>query len=757
MTRARADLPLGPIQALWDAGSFAGRSDAELLARFLATRDPAAEAAFAALVCRHGPMVLKVCRQLLGDEHIVEDAFQATFLVLARKARSLRHPEALGRWLYGAAVRAARKARSIEHREARRARRLDPGNLERAAGEDRPPDVGLIRRETNERLHRELGRLPEKYRAPVILCHLEGLTHEEAARRLGWPVGTVGVRLMRARELLRQRLVRRGVAPAAAVPAAFWADSATAATVPAGLIEATARSVMQMVIARSPAAAAAPLTKAVLRGLGLARLRAIASLLAAVVVGVAAGVSGAHWLSPDPERELEARALELALRLQPVAEARHLPRSAPPVPAPSRDRSPRDDPRYTPAQGYEWVFFRHDLPPADLREDRAYVEQIGIQQPDVSGLVCLDQDQSGETVLTIGRSAAPDCERLLDYRPVLFDAQKRRYLPRAERRTHATSEFGGEVVIDRFRLGRDHIPFEAIHSYGVERMRPQTRRLAAGHEDAAPFPIVSSGPDSFPADRRGASPGCSWILAPRPVGQGDWTAAGSGPGGGVACNVSTNRAGILAINLAYRSLTAINGTDNTVQEYRPILFDAAGHHHLLEASSHSLKSFGFPRPKLPSDWSHTAVFRFEVRPDRRPNRSRDRLSPADVAYIGVERLSPRTLRDACIASFMASMRRDEDRLDLSEKKGRSELRYALAYTIKSTGWPGAQLGAYEILRAQLGQPGTTPESLREVRIAQFVVAMRRLEQDWGPLFAKMVETPYFEAYEIFRHQSAGPR
>ncbi len=126
MAGAGADFPPGSIHALFCAGSFAGWSDGDLLARFLAGRDPVAEAAFAALVTRHGPMVLKVCRQLLGDDHVVEDAFQATFLVLARKAGSVRRPEALSRWLYGVAVRAARKARSIERREARRRGRSTP-------------------------------------------------------------------------------------------------------------------------------------------------------------------------------------------------------------------------------------------------------------------------------------------------------------------------------------------------------------------------------------------------------------------------------------------------------------------------------------------------------------------------------------------------------------------------------------------------------------------------------------------------------
>src|SRR4051812_1714999 len=109
MAAGRVNVPLGTIQALWSTGSLTGWSDGELLARFLAGRDAVAEAAFAALVRRHGPMVLNVCRQLLDDHHAVEDAFQATFFVLARKARSVRHPELLGRWLHGVAVRAARK------------------------------------------------------------------------------------------------------------------------------------------------------------------------------------------------------------------------------------------------------------------------------------------------------------------------------------------------------------------------------------------------------------------------------------------------------------------------------------------------------------------------------------------------------------------------------------------------------------------------------------------------------------------------
>ena len=168
----------------------------------------AAEAAFEALVARHGPMVLGVCRRALADPDDVEDAFQATFLVLVRRARSVRVGDSLGRWLYGVARRVAAKARARSERAraaVRTARRSS------RSPRSRPAD----RVELLAALDEEVSRLPEKYRAPVVLCHLEGLSHAEAAARLRWPVGTVSGRLSRARDLLRDRLVRRGLAPTA--------------------------------------------------------------------------------------------------------------------------------------------------------------------------------------------------------------------------------------------------------------------------------------------------------------------------------------------------------------------------------------------------------------------------------------------------------------------------------------------------------------------------------------------------------------
>lgn len=174
-------------------------SDQQLLELFATQKD---EAAFAALVHRHGPLVLAVCRRVLGPGPDVEDAFQATFLVLVQKAARLRRPELLANWLYGVAYRIARKLRTTaETRRRHEARKLHPvfTLTEPGAEELRPI------------LDEELHRLPEKYRVAVVLCYLQGKTNEEAAQQLHWPTGTVKGRLARARDLLRSRLVRRGV------------------------------------------------------------------------------------------------------------------------------------------------------------------------------------------------------------------------------------------------------------------------------------------------------------------------------------------------------------------------------------------------------------------------------------------------------------------------------------------------------------------------------------------------------------------
>ncbi|MFO0953475.1 MAG: sigma-70 family RNA polymerase sigma factor [Isosphaeraceae bacterium] len=154
--------------------------------------------AFAELVRRHGPMVLATCRALLVRTHDAEDAFQATFLVLALRAGTIGRPELLGPWLHAVAVRVSRKARGRIDRLRRRAGRevtMGPGEPVGSTGRF---DLALVRREELEALHQELDRLPECYRVPLVLCDLGGLTHAEAAERLRWPSGSVSVRLVRA-------------------------------------------------------------------------------------------------------------------------------------------------------------------------------------------------------------------------------------------------------------------------------------------------------------------------------------------------------------------------------------------------------------------------------------------------------------------------------------------------------------------------------------------------------------------------------
>src|SRR5262245_3329226 len=172
------------------------QGDAELLRRFLTSAD---EEAFAALVRRYGPMVLGVCRRVLGQAQDAEDAFQATFLVLARKARSIVQRERIGPWLYGVACRSARKAmgRAARHRIAES--QVVSMKPEPWVAAETIPDWQPV-------FDREVQALPEKYRLPIVLCELQGLTRREAARQLRLSEGTLSSRLARGRQMLRQRL-----------------------------------------------------------------------------------------------------------------------------------------------------------------------------------------------------------------------------------------------------------------------------------------------------------------------------------------------------------------------------------------------------------------------------------------------------------------------------------------------------------------------------------------------------------------------
>jgi RNA polymerase sigma factor (sigma-70 family) len=207
---------LRDVHTLFDFGTAAGLSDRQLLERFVARRDPAAEAAFEVLVVRHGPMVLRICRNSLADPNDVDDAFQATFLVLVKRCGSIRRLESLGSWLFGVATRVAARAR---FEAARRRAAEKRGALRVVKAVDARELCESEQAEFGPAVCAEVGRLPERYRSVVVLCYWQGLTQEQAAAQLGCPLGTVRSRLARAKSLLRRRLTRRGFAPLAEVVA----------------------------------------------------------------------------------------------------------------------------------------------------------------------------------------------------------------------------------------------------------------------------------------------------------------------------------------------------------------------------------------------------------------------------------------------------------------------------------------------------------------------------------------------------------
>ena len=326
------------LSTLWTVGRLGAADDTELVGRFL-EGDALSETAFRILVERHGAMVLGVCRRVLGDGHDAQDAAQAVFLVLARKAGTIRRGS-VAAWLYGVSIRVAARARgrigTRKNTEARTFAAVAKSEFAVSSAEE------LI---DSDVIHEEVARLSEKYRTPVVLCYLEGLTYEEAAHRVGCPVGTIRIRLSRARDQLRERLSRKGFGPAAALPASADALQAffvrQSVSIPVGWVDSTVGSAQSFLTGSATAKAAGAisastliLTQGVLRSMFLNKLTFLAGgilglgLLAAggsAILGQEPGNagSGAAAKATAPTKQQLGESAE-AKRLQGLAEKRRL-------------------------------------------------------------------------------------------------------------------------------------------------------------------------------------------------------------------------------------------------------------------------------------------------------------------------------------------------------------------------------------------------------------------------------------------------
>jgi RNA polymerase sigma factor (sigma-70 family) len=286
MSNAPLQLVLRQLRKLVGGAATEETGDGVLLERFAEARDvDQASNAFEELLARHGAMVYSVCRRILENEHDAADAYQATFLVLARKARSIRKRDAVGSWLYGVAYRVARKARSRAHLVRTSDQPVNPMC-------EVDPSAAVVQADLRRVLDEELNAMPRKYRDPLVLCYFEGKTHEQAAKSLGWPTGTMSRRVGRGLEWLRNRMQSRGVTVPSAVLGAVLVESTAQASVPVGLSAATARAAALFAAGIGNAAAPPVLALAdgVLHAFEAARFRIVMGMV--VVLGLLGATAG---------------------------------------------------------------------------------------------------------------------------------------------------------------------------------------------------------------------------------------------------------------------------------------------------------------------------------------------------------------------------------------------------------------------------------------------------------------------------------
>jgi RNA polymerase sigma factor (sigma-70 family) len=356
--------------------------------RFLAARD---EAAFAAILRRHGPMVLRVCRRVLPVEQDAEDAFQATFLVLAREARTLRQRSSLASWLYGVAHRVALDARGGAAR-----RRKHEARAANHSPSPAPDEVTW--KEVQEGLAAELARLPERWRAPLVLCYLEGLTRDEAARQLGWSKMTLRRRLDEARAALGRRLAGRGVAWPAALGAVLVSEAVAPAVVRAGLVGPTLKAAACVAAGQAVTAVSArvaALAEGAMNALFLRRLAVgLGVLLLAVVAGTAGLLGRVGLRASVPSVTLTGRAVQAE--------------------APAEEAGRRAATQRKVLEGMTWMVSAVDAAGGTISVDdrpvfRAPNERVVIQTPKgatPAGLALRDLKVSPDAVVLIGGKPA---------------------------------------------------------------------------------------------------------------------------------------------------------------------------------------------------------------------------------------------------------------------------------------------------------------------------------------------------------------
>jgi RNA polymerase sigma factor (sigma-70 family) len=275
-------------------------TDGQLLDRFVNSRE---QAAFAALVQRHSGMVLGVCRRLLGHEQDAEDAFQATFLVLAKKAGSIRIKEAVGSWLYGVAYHIAGEARQQAIRRRQRERQVQDMDPPDALARPVAPVVDSV-------LDEELQRLPDKLRLPLVLCYLQGKSNREAAEALGWPAGSISRRLARGRELLRQNLTRRGVALSGGLLVTVLAQDGAQAAASSALVQSTVQAGLAFaagkVVAGTISATALNLAQGALKAMAVSKFKigtALILMCGLLCLGTPANPTGAPAAQAGPQSQ----------------------------------------------------------------------------------------------------------------------------------------------------------------------------------------------------------------------------------------------------------------------------------------------------------------------------------------------------------------------------------------------------------------------------------------------------------------------